>query len=322
MGLFTGNGFRESQPPHDEKEPTGHTEDTEGDVGVKGPEGNGNPSEEPTDTTERHTEPDEQHLEQDGDIEKEEPTNTPPLWTKIVGNISTGALAVGILMGGFLFYQTTYSNWVNSMEQKALLKELGAHEWEADTIVVDNPKPEKLNIKEGQAWATISIPSIDSTHAIVGGVTKEDLKKGPGFFMDTAHPGEKGNFSLAGHRIGKGAPFNRLDELKACDTITIETEQRIHTYKVLPNGDENVKCLTGEDKKHWEAIGKPQGNHIVIPTDVGVVAPNPFVQSEGEEEITDQENMKLLTLVTCNPEWGNWERLIIHAVHTQTEVKK
>lgn len=306
MGLFTGNGLRghmdDPHPSHnDTHNPEGTTESTEQVEEVNTPNEHDNPSQEPVGSKEN---------------------TPPPMWMKIVGNLSTAALGTGFILGGFLFYQTTYSDWINQMEQERLLESLGAQEWEGETVVVNDPEPENLEITEGQPWATISIPSIDSTHAIVGGVRKEDLNKGPGFFMDSAHPGQPGNFSLAGHRIGKGAPFNRLDELTACDTITIETEQRIHTYQVLPNNDDTVDCLTGEDRKQWESLGKPKGSNIVMPTDVGVVAPNPFVQSQDEEEITDQDNMKLLTLVTCNPEWGNWERLIIHATHTQTEVKK
>ena len=341
MGLFTGNGIRghlDKSPSHDEK-PERPTEDTECNGGGNTPEGGEKASQGTVDTDRaqsdsqiNNTMSNEAHgeesngksdnVESENNHTKNDESDKPPLWVKIVGNISTAAIGVALIMGGFVFYQTTYSNWVNQREQQELIKSLGVDQWESNTIVVDNPEPEKLDITEGEAWATISIPSIDSTHAIVGGIRKEDLDKGPGYFMDTAKPGEEGNLSLAGHRIGKGAPFNRLDELTTCDTITIETEKRIYTYQVLPTNGDQAECLTEKDRQQWESIEKPQGSNIVKPTDVGVVAPNPYVESQNQEEITDQGNMKLLTLVTCNPEWGNWERLIIHATHTQTEVKQ
>lgn len=39
---------------------------------------------------------------------------------------------------------------------------------------------------------------------------------------------------MAGHRVGKGAPFNDLGALEACDAVVVETKQEWVTYRVLP----------------------------------------------------------------------------------------
>ncbi|WP_273409124.1 sortase domain-bontaining protein [Corynebacterium ureicelerivorans] len=56
----------------------------------------------------------------------------------------------------------------------------------------------------------------------------------PGHYPVTQLPGQDGNFAVAGHRVGKGAPFNDLGALEACDAVVVETKQEWVTYRVLP----------------------------------------------------------------------------------------
>lgn len=51
--------------------------------------------------------------------------------------------------------------------------------------------------------------------AVVEGVQEHELRTGPGRYPDTQLPGQDGNFATAGHRVGKGAPFNDLGALEA-----------------------------------------------------------------------------------------------------------
>ena len=46
--------------------------------------------------------------------------------------------------------------------------------------------------------------------------------------------GGGGQFAVAGHRVGKGAPFNDLGNLKACDAVVVETQNSWEIYRVLP----------------------------------------------------------------------------------------
>ncbi len=45
-------------------------------------------------------------------------------------------------------------------------------------------------------------------------------------------PGQPGNSAIAGHRTTYGAPFFRLDELKAGDQILVTTRQGRFRYDV------------------------------------------------------------------------------------------
>ena len=58
---------------------------------------------------------------------------------------------------------------------------------------------------------------IDMRKVFIEGTDKDDLKAGPGHYPGTPFPGQKGNASIAGHRVTYGAPFRRIDELVPAD---------------------------------------------------------------------------------------------------------
>ncbi|MFD0595172.1 sortase [Catellatospora coxensis] len=88
-------------------------------------------------------------------------------------------------------------------------------------------------------------------------------------------PGQKGNFSVAGHR--NRATFWNLDQLKPGDKMVVETKTTFYVYEVVKQ-------------------------RIVLPTAVEVVRAVPPTMEAG----------KLITLTTCNPKLDNYQRLIIH----------
>jgi sortase A len=130
----------------------------------------------------------------------------------------------------------------------------------------------------------ITIPRIGVEHVVVEGVSKADLKKGPGHYPGTPLPGQAGNSGIAGHRTTYGAPFNRIDELVPGDEITVATPQGQFVYNVVA------------------APGQPpdgEAPYIVKPTQVEVL-----------EDFGDNR----LTLTACHPEYSARERIIVHAV--------
>ncbi|WP_448241897.1 sortase domain-containing protein [Corynebacterium kroppenstedtii] len=56
----------------------------------------------------------------------------------------------------------------------------------------------------------LRIPTFGSdwNYAIIQGMSASDLSRGPRHYTRTQNPGDKGSFALAGHRVGRGAPFN------------------------------------------------------------------------------------------------------------------
>jgi sortase A len=137
---------------------------------------------------------------------------------------------------------------------------------------------------EGEVAGIIRIPKIDVNMAFVEGVSREDLKKGPGHYPNTPMPGTLGNAAIAGHRTTYGAPFHNLDKLEAGDKIIVETLAGKFTYAVKP--------LDHPDPYQ-------RGKLIVKPTEVRVVDNTP-----GRAE---------LTLTSCNPKYSAAERIVIKA---------
>jgi sortase A len=125
----------------------------------------------------------------------------------------------------------------------------------------------------GSAVAHLEIPAIALDEYVVEGTGEADLKKGPGHYAGSPLPGQHGNAALAGHRTTYGAPFGRLDDLKAGDTIVATTAAGRSVYTVTDK-------LT------------------VLPTQTSVV------QDYGDDR---------LTLTTCTPKFSASHRLIVVA---------
>jgi sortase A len=136
---------------------------------------------------------------------------------------------------------------------------------------------------EGDVEGVIRIPHASVNLAFVEGVSRDDLKKGPGHYPDTPMPGTLGNAAIAGHRTTYGAPFWDIDKLKPGDDIIIETVAGKFTYKVYdPDPSDGVDL----------------GHLIVKPTDLFVV-----------DNTLDAQ----LTLTSCNPKFSAEQRIVIKA---------
>lgn len=181
---------------------------------------------------------------------------------------------------------------------------------------------------KGKAFARIFIPSFgfDYNFTIQEGVSPQALSVGPGHYPDSAMPGQPGNFAVAGHRVGRGAPFNDLDLLESCDAIVIETDTDFFVYRVLPMKDEianweqgkgrlpkceGVSTLRDPSLPGGGPYGRVYGRKIVEPTVGSAVAPVPY---RPNSDLPKSEQVALLTLTTCHPQFTAEKRMIIHAV--------
>lgn len=141
------------------------------------------------------------------------------------------------------------------------------------TTTTPTPTTTTLPPPAGEAVAIIRIPKIGVDSAVVQGIERPDLRKGPGHYPLTPMPGQIGNAAIAGHRTTYGAPFYRLNELAPNDHIFVRTVAGTYDYKV-------TKQL------------------VVSPSDVAVLDPTPDAT---------------LTLTTCEPRYSAQKRLIVHA---------
>lgn len=162
----------------------------------------------------------------------------------------------------------------------------------------------------GNDWAYVIFPGVDSA----------TLSMGPGWYTESQQFGQTGNAAIAGHRDGAGAPFHNADAFRTCDEIIIETQHTIYTYRVLPTGSTpttDMSACASDAVVNALASGpyaSLKGSHIVTPTQGEVIFPVPMI---GEAQPT----LPLLTITTCHPIWSNAQRLITHAVLTNTSTK-
>lgn len=234
-------------------------------------------------------------------------TRTKTTVSTVIGELM---LTAGVLLLLFALYESYWTN-IESGHLQEEANEALQEEWH-------NPRGQGHAPKLGEAFARLYIPAFgsDFAFAVLEGTNEDDLLRGPGRYPDTQMPGEKGNFAVAGHRVGKGAPFNDLGNLQTCDAIVIETFTEWITYRVLPIDGASADCFSPEqrDKPEYQQI---QGRHITLPGDVSVLQPIPGTPPEAGVEASEG----LLTLTTCHPQFSNAERMILHAMETDREPK-
>ncbi|WAZ22883.1 class E sortase [Streptomyces cinnabarinus] len=138
--------------------------------------------------------------------------------------------------------------------------------------------------RDGKPFAIMYIPRLGFTwnKPVLEGTRTGTLKKGLGHYARTARLGQKGNFSVAGHRRTYGDPFKDFPRLRAGDAVVLTDGTTWFTYRI--------------DK----------GPYKTVPTDIEVIDPVP--RKSGYTRAG-----RYLTLTTCDPEWGHSHRLIVWA---------
>jgi sortase (surface protein transpeptidase) len=229
----------------------------------------------------------------------------------------TGELMItlGLVVLLFVFYQLYVTNWFAAGRQRDATQAL-ENQW-------TNKRGELLDPVDGKGFARLYIPALgaDYQFTIIQGTNAQDLAIGPGHYKDTAMPGKPGNFSVAGHRVGKGAPFNDLDLVKSCDAMVVETKSDWFVYRTLPMADEMSGWSSGRGRKplcaggHGTSPVKPLGGQYKGVPGQQIVLPS---QSEVIEPVPGKPGVKataaLMTLTTCNPQFSDRQRLIVHGV--------
>jgi sortase A len=218
-------------------------------------------------------------------------------------------IAAGSVVVLYLAYSLLYTNTITEAAQEQMLEDWGlqagpdVEELEDEEEAVDPPEgagspaaPEGTPSESDQEPAAAPPPgeavALMSFHrpgeeepllherplAIVEGVTREILKKGPGRYPGTAMPGQAGNFAVAGHRTTYGAPFFHLDRLRAGDLIEVtDTAGQTWTYTITEE-------------------------RVVEPHEVWTIGPDPL-----------DNGRPLLTLTTCYPRFSDAQRLVVFA---------
>lgn len=199
-------------------------------------------------------------------------------------------LTLGVLALGYAGWHLWLSDAVLGGQQhqaaRAFASELGpTHVAAADAQLRTEEPPTTAVPRDTESFAVMYIPRLGEFERTVGEGTSrlvlDSLEQGLAHYADSAMPGERGNFAVAGHRNGQGGPFTHLDEMRIGDLITVQTADAWYVYEF-------------------------RNHEYVPPTGVGVVAPVP-------QQPQTPADGSYLTLTTCNPEWSAEGRLIAYA---------
>jgi LPXTG-site transpeptidase (sortase) family protein len=229
-------------------------------------------------------------------------------------------ITLGVVVLLFVVYEVYVTDLISAGKQRDATATLD-NEWH-DNGTAD---PERVDhfegLKEGDGFAKLYIPSFGADYhfTVVEGVGEKSLEVGPGHYPDTAYPGAPGNFSVAGHRVGKGAPFNDVDLVNACDAIIVETQHSWFVYRMLPEQSQKANWAAVKSKNpkcaNVNPLGAPYGDlvgqEIVTPNQGSVVAPVPH---HPNVKLSAGQQVALMTLTTCHPKFSDRQRLIVHAV--------
>lgn len=235
---------------------------------------------------------------------------------QLAGALGRMLIAVGALTMAFAVFQFWGTGLAEARAQKQLDDQLlaqlafvreeadegvgGDHEQRQLPETLDPDRPETIPAAAdsartmdlaatpdlGEAAGRIIIPAIDVDKTFVHGVRRDDLRKGPGRYPQSALPGQWGNAAIAGHRTTYGAPFHDLDRLVPGDEIIVETLQGRFTYLVEGHGPEG-----GGDEA--------RGHFIVDPTATWVL---------------DDRGDSRLTLTACHPKRSAARRIVVTAI--------
>jgi sortase A len=202
---------------------------------------------------------------------------------RFLGGVGRAFVTLGILILLFVAYQLWGTGLYTDREQSKLRDQFTTElrtEGSSSTSPDEPPPPPPPS---GGPVAILQIPRIGIETVVVNGVTREDLRKGPGHYPDTPLPGQAGNAAIAGHRTTYGAPFGDLDQLTPGDVIIVRTLQGTFRYRMT------------------EQL-------IVAPSEVSVLDPVREDPSDPDSPLD-----ATLTLTTCNPKYSASQRLVIKA---------
>jgi sortase A len=198
---------------------------------------------------------------------------------KIINRISFILVITGIMLSLYPLY--TSLNSFN--EQRKLEKELAAQtsrveepteeevtlgesplieEISSGTSATENPQgsnqaPALQAPKKVKALMRMEIPQIGLATIVVAGTSPAALKDGPGWYEQSAYPGE-GNTAIAGHKNMYGSWFRNIHKLQPGNLIRITYQGKKYTYTV-----EKVSPIATDD---WSVIAPTKEAVLTLTT--------------------------------------------------------
>ncbi|MFF1304481.1 class E sortase [Streptomyces sp. NPDC058307] len=212
----------------------------------------------------------------------------------VVRTVSELCITVGALIVLFVVYvlfwtgvkaDTVMDDQIDQLENQWAQGSVRQPKATAAPSAASSASPaEPAPYRSGKPFAIMYIPRLGFTwnKPVLEGTEVGTLKKGLGHYANTARLGQRGNFSVAGHRRTYGDPFKDFPRLRRGDAVVLTDGTTWFTYRI--------------DK----------GPYKTVPTDIEVIDPVPRKSGYTRPG-------RYLTLTTCDPEWGHSHRLIVWA---------
>ena len=145
-----------------------------------------------------------------------------------------------ILVGIGIIGNVVYKKVVTSQKQNQLIDIFeGQMTGDVSEKVSSENVDESVNLDSVNGYTPIAImeiPRIKLKQVIVEGISDDALQYFLGHFTDSVMPGEKGNFSVAGHRVSDYTDaFINLYKVKAGDEVIVKTKEKKYTYVIEDN---------------------------------------------------------------------------------------
>ncbi len=119
---------------------------------------------------------------------------------------------------------------------------------EDPAIVVPDDLDPEVPIEFTTAY--LEMPTLDVEVTVINGTSDSDLKKAPGWYPQSALPGQ-GNTAIAAHRITYGGYFRDLDKLVEGDEVYLTFMDKRYIYQV-----------------QWVKITEPNDWSVIAPTEI------------------------------------------------------
>ncbi|MDT4949611.1 MAG: sortase [Pseudonocardiales bacterium] len=224
----------------------------------------------------------------------------------VLRGIGQTLITLGLVVLLFVVYEVWITNIFAHRAQDKVHTALEKEWATGQDPLLALPGSKDPTIPLGSGIANIYVPRLgrDFHFTIVQGSivpTDAELEKGPAHYRGTALPGQVGNFSIAGHRVGKGEPFLNLDQLRSGDAVIIETRSTWFVYRVkgTPAGADPQTAKLDADGIPGREIVDPAAGRVLLP-----------VPNHPDTPATE----RLLTMTTCHPKFTATQRMIVHAV--------
>ncbi|MDQ1695377.1 MAG: sortase [Frankiaceae bacterium] len=143
-------------------------------------------------------------------------------------------------------------------------------------------KEHHIKVGDGLTRLIIDNDRVKVNVLVVEGTTLAALEAGAGHYVGTPFPCEQGNVAIAGHRTTYGRPFNKINYMRAGDTVDLITPVARCTYRV-------VRPFDGHSNP-W----------VVQPNSYSVVG-----------QAGDLGTGHWLTLTSCNPLGSDAQRIVL-----------